>query len=111
MNTAEISLRCTDYQRALNSISQNQALRQGVHPAWNSLCRSLIKKVGLRLDETQPGVRGRCRIAAPSERRSLRQRAQRFCRSLRKGPPARHYRAEDLEGHRWMFLQRIIHSA
>jgi hypothetical protein len=36
MNTAEISLRCTDYLRALNSISQNQALRQGVHPAWNS---------------------------------------------------------------------------
>ena len=22
------------------------------------------------------------------------------------GPPARSYRAEDLEGHRWMFMQR-----
>lgn len=22
------------------------------------------------------------------------------------GPPARRYRAEDLEGHRWMFMER-----
>jgi uncharacterized glyoxalase superfamily protein PhnB len=25
---------------------------------------------------------------------------------LEPGPPARRYRAEDLEGHRWMFMQR-----
>jgi len=25
---------------------------------------------------------------------------------LESGPPARRYRAEDLEGHRWMFMQR-----
>jgi uncharacterized glyoxalase superfamily protein PhnB len=25
---------------------------------------------------------------------------------LEDGPPARRYRAEDLEGHRWMFMQR-----
>ena len=25
---------------------------------------------------------------------------------LEEGPPARRYRAEDLEGHRWMFVQR-----
>jgi uncharacterized glyoxalase superfamily protein PhnB len=27
---------------------------------------------------------------------------------LEAGPPARRYRAEDLEGHRWMFMQRPI---
>ena len=26
------------------------------------------------------------------------------------GPPARRYRAEDIEGHRWMFMQREIES-
>ena len=26
------------------------------------------------------------------------------------GPPARRYRAEDLEGHRWMFMQREVES-
>jgi uncharacterized glyoxalase superfamily protein PhnB len=27
------------------------------------------------------------------------------------GPPARRYRAEDLEGHRWMFIERDDHAA
>src|SRR5262245_13721244 len=27
------------------------------------------------------------------------------------GPPGRRYRAEDLEGHRWMFLERSTHAA
>jgi len=27
------------------------------------------------------------------------------------GPPARRYRAEDLEGHRWMFMQRTRNAA
>ena len=27
---------------------------------------------------------------------------------LEEGPPGRRYRAEDLEGHRWMFMQRTL---
>ena len=43
-------------------------------------------------------------VAAHFER--ARREGATILSALEDGPPARRYRAEDLEGHRWMFMQR-----